>query len=327
MDELLAAGMALCREGRFEAAIGMLKEEIRRTPARPELHQWLISAMVGWARNRGLDGPSTVSPALPPARISVIVCSINAEKLARLRTNLRALIPDQDLELIHVPDARSMCEGYNRGARRATSDILVFCHDDIEVFSPDFARKIADRLRSHDVLGVAGATRLINARWESAGLPFTHGQVLHRVAGRPGVTYSAYGCAAPVTGGMQALDGLLLATRRDVWLAHRFDEENYPGFHLYDVDFVFRCHLAGADAAVCTDILVEHQSLGRFDAVWARSAERFLGLFHSQMDRDARPGAVLPANFRLNTVEQAWGLFHAMQAFGYGADIPPGCSC
>lgn len=320
MDERLAYGMALCQEGRFEQAIGMFKAELRRDPERMELHQWLVSTMVAWAKARGLTRLVAAPRPTPPHRISVVVCSINPARLAGLWNNLRALIPEDRLELIHVPDARSMCEGFNRGARRATADTLVFCHDDIRILTPDFAWKIGERLRTHEVVGVAGSTRLTDARWGTAGFPYTSGQVVHRLAERPGVTYSAFGYDSPVGENMQSLDGLLIAMNRDVWAKHLFDE-GYPGFHLYDVDFVFRCHLAGARIAVCNDILVEHHSLGAFDAAWKQAAEMFMARFGARLACHA-PGVLVSCNFRLGSIEQAWGLFHALHAFGYGVDIP-----
>jgi hypothetical protein len=63
MDDLLAAGTSLCRQGHFDRAIEMLKAEIRRTPERLELHQRLVSTMVAWARNQGLTGP-VIGPGL-----------------------------------------------------------------------------------------------------------------------------------------------------------------------------------------------------------------------------------------------------------------------
>ena len=46
--------------------------------------------------------------------ISVIICSIDERKYAAASTNYRRLLAPDD-EIIRIPDARSMCEGYTRG--------------------------------------------------------------------------------------------------------------------------------------------------------------------------------------------------------------------
>jgi len=62
------------------------------------------------------------------------------------------------------------------------------------------------------------------------------------------------------TKGLQALDGLLLATRRETALRLGFDEATFDGWHLYDLDFSLRAAQAGLDCATCNDILVVHGS-------------------------------------------------------------------
>ena len=75
-----------------------------------------------------------------------------------------------------------MGEGYNRGARQAVGDILIFCHDDIEFLTPDTGHKLVGRLDEYDFLGVAGSTWLCDVQWGSAGLPYERRQVVHALA-------------------------------------------------------------------------------------------------------------------------------------------------
>jgi glycosyltransferase involved in cell wall biosynthesis len=308
--------------GRFEEAIAHFKAAVRLAPGETALHQWLISAMLAWADQQ--PAPATpLAPGMPGGPslplISVIVCTINPDKFARLRANLESCVAPGSLEIIAITDARSMCEGYNRGARRAAGDILVFCHDDIRILTPDFAHRIVGHLGANDLLGVAGGRSVRDATWGAAGLPYTRGQVLHMLAHRRGVTYSAFGIDGPVSGGMQALDGLFLAMRPDTWERMGFDEE-YDGFHLYDIDFSFRCHLAGGRVAVCNEILVEHHSLGSFDERWKRAAARFVERFGERFDQGPR-GIMACTSFLLRDTARAQQLHRAFLQFGYGTDI------
>ena len=318
--ELHHAGVEACRQGQFEKGIGYFKEAIRSAPQAVEFHQWLCSAMLAWARLQPEMPEQQVPERTSLPLFSVVVCSINPQKFLRLKQNIESLIPENHLEIIRITDARNMGEGYNRGARQATGDILIFCHDDIELLTPDTGYRLADRLDKYDLLGVAGSAWLLDAQWSSAGFPYTRGQVVHSLADRPGFTYSVFGMDSATSGGIQSLDGLFLAMRRDFWADNPFDE-GYEGFHLYDVDLSFRCYLAGHRVGVCNDILIEHRSLGRFDESWKCAADRFTARFGGKMENHPA-GVIVCSNFRLNDREQVFQLFRALRRFGYGTDIP-----
>ncbi len=74
---------------------------------------------------------------------------------------------------------------------------------------------------------------------------------------------------------IQALDGVFLALRRDVAAAIAFDAGVFDGFHLYDLDYRFRPYQAGFRLAVCCDIVIVHDSVGRYDARWTEYKRRF----------------------------------------------------
>lgn len=215
-----------------------------------------------------------VLPSSGPVLISVVVCSIDADKLAAVRRNFGELMQDQAWEFIHIPDAKSLCEGYNRGFARARGQYIVFSHDDIEILNDDFAECVVDALQQADIVGVAGTSQLPGPAW-SRSLPQSRaGQVAHPLSdGR--VQLEIYGVHQPLAGGMQALDGVLLAVRREVFERVSFDEATFDAFHLYDVDFCFAAFRAGLRLAVCNRIFLVHASVGKFDATWQEYAGRF----------------------------------------------------
>jgi hypothetical protein len=223
---------------------------------------------------RGAKPADHPRPGGASASVSVIVPSITPEKFARVSASFHAALAGVDHEIVGIHDARSMCEACNRGARQSRGDVLVFAHDDIEIASPDFAARLLDRMGTHDVLGIAGTSRVVGPAWASAGAPYLHGQVGYR-AGESRIEVVMFGLAEPVRADAQALDGCFMAARRHVIEEVPFDEERFDGWHLYDVDFTLSAWLAGFGVAVCEDILVIHQSRGRYDAEWQRAAERF----------------------------------------------------
>ena len=211
--------------------------------------------------------------------ISVISCSINPMRSANIRAHYTTLLAGHPHEIILINDAKSLCEGYNRGFAQSSGDIIIFSHDDIEILSDDFAPRLLRHLSQYDVLGVAGSSRLLGATWTSGGQPFVHGCVLH-----PGWGGFRFECFGAPSSRVQAIDGLFMAARRQVVEAIPFDAVTFDNFHHYDLDFSYRAYLAGFKIIVPWDILIFHASRGSYDPVWERYSERFL----------AKHGATLP---------------------------------
>lgn len=243
-------------------------------------------------------------------QLSVIICSIDDERYARVSANLRERLRPLEFELIRIDDAKSLAEGYNRGLKRARAPLLIFCHDDIELLQPDFGRRLMANMESLDMLGVAGSTRLVNASWGDAGVPDSHGQVLQplKAAEGGGCVLNAF-CqhdhGQQPQRGAQSLDGLFIAVRRKVAESLLFDAATFDGFHLYDVDFSFRAHLAGYRVGVCHDILIYHHSTGDKDAVWAHYSEIFQRKFAEQLSCEP---AGPPLVYQVRVADKAEGL-------------------
>lgn len=203
--------------------------------------------------------------------ISVIICSIDGSKTNRIRAHYESQLSGYKHELILISDALSLCDGYNRGFARSSGSVVIFSHDDIEIVSGEFAARLLRHLSVHDVVGVAGTSRLVGSSWISAGQPYIHGCVVHRHD-----TSLNLDCYGPPTERAQAVDGLFFAARREVCEAVPFDATTFDGFHHYDLDFSYRAFVAGYDIAVPWDILVVHDSGGTFDSRWQSYADRFI---------------------------------------------------
>jgi GT2 family glycosyltransferase len=212
----------------------------------------------------------------------VIICNVNPAKFARIQQHYQQLFSAEPYELIGIHDARSLSEGYNRGIARAKGEFLIFSHDDIEFLAPrDWLARLKNHLSHFDVVGLAGTTKLTfpEQAWAGSGPPYLFGQVAH-VGKKPNwpepyqlMIFSTPASAVP---GIQALDGMFLAVRREVLTRVTFDEKNFDHFHCYDLDFTFCTHLAGFKLAVACDMAVIHESSGNYGAEWNRAVERFI---------------------------------------------------
>jgi len=209
----------------------------------------------------------------PP--VSVVICSIDAAKFSRVSANYRALFGGREVEIIGIHDARSLADGYNRGIAQTRGEHIILSHDDIEIVTPDFAERLERHLSQFDLIGIAGTTRLVTGKWESAGDPYAFVVISAPVPDCPGYVTVLRGGGPLVVPDIQALDGVFMAMRREVAVSIPFDEVLFDHFHLYDLDFSFRAYLAGFSLAVCRDIVLIHQSIGKFDAVWSEYRRRF----------------------------------------------------
>lgn len=209
---------------------------------------------------------------VPNKLYSVVVCSIDDRRFEKLTASLARSFGNHAYEVVRIDNARSMCQGYNEGLKRSRGNRLIFCHDDIEILSDDFVSRIESNFAQFDVFGLVGTTRLTEGSWSSAGPPDVHGAVVqpHRTEANQYVLHVFSNIRKPVANA-QALDGMLIAARRETAQDLGWDEENISGFHLYDVDFSFRAHLAGLKVGIATDLLVYHASQGTRDETWRKA--------------------------------------------------------
>jgi hypothetical protein len=231
------------------------------------------------------QGKTAALEPLSPQRkqpVSVLICSASPERFAAAETMYHRLLAEVPHEIIAIRDARSLAEGYNRALRQARHDVVVLAHDDVAILNPDFAARLLRGISRHDLIGVAGTRKLVGGAWHFAGYPQLAGQV-----GMPGsdggYVVTLYDVAEPETKGLQALDGLMLATHRETALRLGFDEVTFDGWHHYDLDFSLRASQEGLDCASCNDILAVHGSQGSYDEHWLKYAQRFLAKHQSRL--------------------------------------------
>ncbi len=282
--------------------------------------QMLASATLAWAQRH----PECLDALLPPValpsaapRVSIIMCSRDETRLAAASASYRerfALVPH---EIIAIRDARSLAEGFNRGARAASGEVLVFSHDDVLLLTPDFAPRLLEHLRHWHGIGVCGASRLVSAHWVEAGQPHLHGHIVHQPSGQEGFITMVLGCR-PGVQQVAGIDGVFLALRREVWEQSPYDEAACDGFHLYDLDFCLRATRMGFRLGVPMDLTLLHRSLGSYGETWRRHARAFEERFRDAL---APPPESIPGymHCRLKTFSEVQQLLAGLLHFRYGS--------
>jgi hypothetical protein len=271
---------------------------------------------------RAGDDPFPAAPVRaradgPREGVSIVVCSIDAAKLARMQASFGAALAGRDHEFIVIRDARSLAEAYTRGLALCRHEWVVFSHDDVELASERPFDAIAAALRESDVVGVAGSRLVSGPAVMWAGHPHVHGWVAHPAKDAATAwDASFYSLEGGPLRGMQALDGLLFATRREVVRRVGFDAHTFDGFHFYDLDFTYRAYLQGLRLAVTTDAIAIHASAGHFGEAWKRYAERFGAKFPALR---APAGAHHAYGVRLHSTAHLLGFYRALRGLGDSA--------
>jgi hypothetical protein len=222
---------------------------------------------------------SAAPASSPPSLVSVVVCSIDPGKFERAGASYARAFGDSPWELIGIHDARSLAEGYSRGFAHARGDTIVFSHDDIDILTPDLGRALARALAAVDLVGVVGTTKLAGPAFAWGGKAHTRGRIAEPVKDGTGQQLVVFNPSPGVTAGLEAIDGVFMAARRETVTAIGFDAATFDGFHLYDIDFSFRAHLSGRRVGVTSEIVLRHDSAGGFDAKWESYAGRFVAKF------------------------------------------------
>lgn len=163
--------------------------------------------------------------------------------------------------------------------------IVLFVHDDIELYNIDLRKALMESFRSFDLVGVAGnqfhdPTRH-PVRWfmeAPDGMRYTSGQVTHlktaRVANdRAAFTVPVIDSYGPARIPVSVIDGVFMAVNMKACLERnlRFDERF--DYHFYDLDFSYNATRSGLRVGTW-DILIKHYSQGSYDSKsWAESEQ------------------------------------------------------
>lgn len=178
----------------------------------------------------------------------------------------------------------SLSELYNKALHKyaANDNIFVFCHNDILFRTKNWGRLLLNKFNNTDynILGVAGSTYMPESGtwWEDRTKMV--GIVDHTDGFKTWTSeYSPErkGVITPTI----LIDGLFMAVNPND-LEHYFDED-FKGFHFYDLGFCIPNYLDGCDIGVTTDIRILHKSVGMTNQQWEENRKLFIEKYKEEL--------------------------------------------
>lgn len=181
----------------------------------------------------------------------------------------------------------SLSEVYNKSIKHIDKNydinefIFVFIHHDLIFKTKDWGRGLLAKFNNlnYQILGVAGSTYMpASGRWWEDRSKMV-GIVEHTDGFREWV--SEYAPAFKGVREVVLIDGLFMAADVDQ-LEHNFDED-FKGFHFYDLPFCIENYLDGANIGVVTDIRILHKSIGATNEQWEQNRLQFVEKYKEEL--------------------------------------------
>ena len=155
--------------------------------------------------------------------------------------------------LIYENDGeKSLTQIYNLGLKDSENDIVVFMHDDLILETPNMTPKIVKLFEKHSEYG-------------------------HIHEGKRHVNKYSKGSYNDVLKDVVIVDGLFFAVHKGR-IKKEFNEQ-FEGFHFYDISFCVENLLEGVKIGLTTKFGVTHLSIGMTNKKWEKNKLFFEALF------------------------------------------------
>jgi glycosyltransferase involved in cell wall biosynthesis len=169
---------------------------------------------------------------------------------------------------------KSLAQVYNEVLSESKTDIVVFCHDDIYFDTNSWYNKLLKHFEKTDfgILGMAGTTQMPSSGmwWEDRRKMV--GIVNHESDGKKWESKYSESLGNSITETV-VVDGLFIAIDKRK-IKKNFNED-FKGFHFYDIPFCFENHIEGVKVGVITNIRITHKSIGQTNEQWEENRKLF----------------------------------------------------
>jgi glycosyltransferase involved in cell wall biosynthesis len=169
---------------------------------------------------------------------------------------------------------KSLSQVYNEILDESKTDIVVLCHDDIYFDTTSWYYKLKTHFENTDygILGVAGTTEMpASGQWWETRRKMI-GIVNHESGGKKWTSKYSEDLGKSI-GETVIVDGVFIALSKSR-IKHNFDEE-FKGFHFYDIGFCFKNQIEGVKVGVISNIRITHKSIGQTNEQWEENKNLF----------------------------------------------------
>ena len=169
---------------------------------------------------------------------------------------------------------KSLSQVYNEILEESKTDIVVLCHDDIYFDTNSWYYKLKTHFESSEygILGVAGTTEMpTSGQWWEVRRKMI-GIVNHESGGKKWTSKYSEDLGKSIRETV-IVDGVFIALSKSR-IKHNFDEE-FKGFHFYDIGFCFKNQIEGVKVGVISNIRITHKSIGQTNEQWEENKKLF----------------------------------------------------
>ena len=200
--------------------------------------------------------------------------------------------PDTEILVYENDGEKSLTEVYNIGLRESKNDIVVFMHDDLILETPNMTPKIVNMISknsfnsNYGIIGIAGTDKLTSGRWWD-NRENMFGVVGHIHEGKRHVNHYSKGVFNEKLKDVVVVDGLFFIVHKGR-IKKNFNEE-FKGFHFYDIPFCVENYLEGVKIGLTTKFGITHKSVGITNKQWEKNKLFFEALYEKNLPLEIPP--------------------------------------
>lgn len=195
--------------------------------------------------------------------------------------------PDTEINIYENDGVSSLTEIYNVGLQDSKNDLVVFMHDDLILETPNMTPKIVKMMGDHSIdssrygiVGIAGTDKLTSGMWWQ-NRENMYGVVGHVHEGKRHVNHYSKGVFNEKLKDVVTVDGLFFIVHKKR-IKKRFNED-FKGFHFYDISFCVENYLEGVRIGLTTKFGVTHKSIGITNKQWEKNKLFFEALYEKKL--------------------------------------------
>ncbi|AZI21186.1 glycosyltransferase [Chryseobacterium taklimakanense] len=217
--------------------------------------------------------------------LSIIISSYQPKYYFALEKNIAETVGvPYEIIKIENPGLMGIAEAYNKGAKKARFENLLFLHEDVRFDSLNWGNILVDKyfqLPNVGILGLAGDKVKFHLPYGFSSGLMNSGYMF--VKHREGDEKHFLIPETPLK--VKPMDGVFLAMKKNVWQDLKFDER-LKGFHFYDLEITMRASEKYQNYLV-HDIGFFHFSTGNFGTEWVKACIKFNKRNYSSYDQVA----------------------------------------